>query len=81
MKPVVTTDMQKYVEKEITSAISHCQESAAALATVAVEAMDKRADAICKQMELTQALLNSVKALVLNMHDRIEALETARPCE
>jgi hypothetical protein len=50
----VTTDMHEHVAKESAAVISHCQESAAALVTVATAATDKRADAICKQVELLQ---------------------------
>ena len=53
-----------------------CQESAAALVTVATAATDKRADAICKQAELLQNLLASTKALLLNVDARLEALES-----
>ena len=60
-------------------AINHCQESAAALVTVAVSATDRRADAICKQMDLLQNLLSSVKELVLNVDARLAELESRNP--
>lgn len=62
-----------------TMAINHCNESAAAMVAVAVSATDKRADAICKQMDLLQNLLSSVKELLLNVNDRLEALESRNP--
>ena len=59
----------------VNGAISHCQESAAALVTVAVTATDNRIDAVCKHTELLQNLLRSVQELLLNVDARLEELE------
>ena len=76
----VTTDMHEHVAKESAAVISHCQESAAALVTVATAATDKRIDAIAKQAELLQSLVLNVKELLLNVDARLDALETKTPC-
>ncbi len=59
---------------------SHCQESAAALVTVLGTATDKRIDAVLKQVDLLQSLVLNVKALLLNVDARLDALETKTPC-
>lgn len=64
----------------MTEVTTHCMEHAAALVTVEAAAVDNRIDAIAKQAELLANLLNSVKALVLNIDARLEALESKAPC-
>ena len=67
-------------EKRIDDTLSFCQESAAALVTVAVAATDKRIDAVAKQAELLQSLVLNIKELLLNVDARLDALETKTPC-
>ena len=66
-------------EKRIDDTLNFCQESAAALVTVAVAATDKRIDAVVQQAELLQSLLLNVKELLLNVDARLDALETKTP--
>lgn len=68
------------IAEGITGAISHCQESAAALVTVLGTAADNRADAICKRADLLESLLLNVRDLVLNIDERLNALEARTPC-
>lgn len=68
------------IAEGISGVTTHCMEHAAALVTVEAAAVDNRIDAIAKQAELLANLLNSVKALVLNIDARLEALESKAPC-
>ena len=65
-------------EKRIDDTLNFCQESAAALVTVATAATDKRIDAVVKQADLLQNLLASTKALLLNVDARLGELEAGR---
>ena len=61
-------DTLEYVAERTEGATTQCNESAAALVTVAVAAMDKRADVICKRADLMFEAMQMMTA-------RIEALE------
>jgi hypothetical protein len=72
--------IHELIAEGMTGVTTHCMEHAAALVTVEAAAVDNRIDAIAKQAELMTNLLNSVKALVLNIDARLEALESKAPC-
>jgi hypothetical protein len=61
-------DTLDYVAERTEGATTQCNESAAALVTVAVAAMDKRADAICNRADKMVEVMQMMTA-------RIEALE------
>jgi len=68
------------IAEGMTEVTTHCMEHASALVTVAAAATDNRIDAVAKQAELLQSLLLNVKALVLNLDERLTALEQKAPC-